>query len=137
MRVWVNCDGVLCFIKTLHKLCKAKPDNSTCALLNTILQMLQIAINNEKKCPDFESIPLENYNINLKNVQRMMDNRLYIKFKHEVRIVFRGINSLYWFVLLLVCPKMTCPHRWNRFIWKSMPLYYTMLHHCFTYSFEQ
>lgn len=45
--------------------------------------MLQIAINNEKKCPDFESIPLENYNINLKNVQRMMDNRLYIKFKHE------------------------------------------------------
>lgn len=83
VRVWVNCDGVLCFIKTLHKLCKAKPDNSTCALLNTILQMLQIAINNEKKCPDFESIPLENYNINLKNVQRMMDNRLYIKFKHE------------------------------------------------------
>lgn len=83
MRVWVNCDGVLCFIKTLHKLCKAKPDNSTCALLNTILQMLQIAINNEKKCPDFVSIPLENYNINLKNVQRMMDNRLYIKFKHE------------------------------------------------------
>lgn len=45
--------------------------------------MLQIAINNEKKCPDFESIPLKNYNINLKNVQRIMDNRLYIKFKHE------------------------------------------------------
>lgn len=66
--------------------------------------MLQIAINNEKKCPDFESIPLENYNINLKNVQRMMDNRLYIKFKHEDKSPNRfQRNKLFVLICTFTC----------------------------------